>query len=181
MRVGKRSWQVGAAVLLAGGALWRGPQPVPGGALAPASQPSPGLSFQLVGSGSCAARSCHGRIDPVPNQAVGQNEFFLWTGQDKHAQADEVLTTERSRRIDMLLRQLPDLTQATPHTNPRCLRCHVDPQYQKRVPGLSERDFCSYGVSCESCHGAASSWLKPHTAWKQLLPEEQAKEKAKLG
>jgi Cytochrome c554 and c-prime len=163
MRVAKRSWKVGG-VLLAGGALWLGPKPVPGSALAVAGQPPAKASFQLVGSGSCAARNCHGRIDPVPGQEVGQNEFFTWTGHDKHSQAYEVLAKEPSRRIEMLLRQLPDLEHAKPYTDDLCLRCHVHPQYTNRVAGLSGRDFNGYGVGCESCHGAASAWLAAHTS-----------------
>jgi len=45
-------------------------------------------------------------------------------------------------------------------TAPRCLACHsLNPETSERARMFDTSD----GVSCESCHGAASNWLGPHT------------------
>jgi hypothetical protein len=176
MRVAKWTGGIAMTVLLAG-ALGLGRRPARGTGAEECAQPAPGLPHKLVGTASCSARACHGRIEPVPGQAVRQDEFSTWTAHDKHAQAYQVLETDRSKKIEGLLKQLPDWQTATPHADRLCLTCHVHQDYSsaRRVERLSDRDFEVYGVGCESCHGSASNWLKAHTSdvWKRMTADEK--------
>ena len=107
-----------------------------------------------TGPGSCSSLSCHGGVQPRPNSFVLQNEYSTWAVQDKHSRAFTALTSDIGKRIGRNL-------GIEPATSTRCLACHslVVPDDQK-AQTFDVRD----GVSCESCHGAASNWLGPHTA-----------------
>lgn len=108
----------------------------------PVTQPS------LIGSASCSAASCHGGTQPK------KDEFTVWATKDKHSRAYGVLFEERSRKMAKILKlKLPA------HEDLFCLSCHsVSPEFSK-----SPKFDVQEGVSCEACHGAASSWLEPHT------------------
>src|SRR5947209_6378059 len=45
----------------------------------------------LLGTGTCAGRSCHGSIEPISQTRCDQNEYTLWLTRDKHQQACDVL------------------------------------------------------------------------------------------
>jgi hypothetical protein len=109
---------------------------------------------KYTGPGGCASSSCHGSIQARQIAHVAQNEYSIWAGQDKHARAYQVLSNPVSTRIGKILRLgRPDQAQ-------KCLACHalsVSPEQRAESFELID------GVSCESCHGAASGWLGPHT------------------
>jgi hypothetical protein len=106
-----------------------------------------------LGVQSCAGNNCHGAVRPLPNSDVPQNEYFIWSQKDKHAQAYTVLSNDRSRRIARNL-GLADAEHAT-----LCLDCHADNvPADRRGPQFQLSD----GVGCESCHGGASTWLGTH-------------------
>ena len=106
-----------------------------------------------LGVQSCAGNNCHGAVTRLPNSHVPQDEYFIWSQKDKHAQAYKVLLTERSKRIAANL-GLADAAKA-----PLCLECHADNvPPERRGPQFLLAD----GVGCESCHGGAETWLGRH-------------------
>jgi Cytochrome c554 and c-prime len=125
---------------------------------------APPQAGNYLGVASCASSTCHGNtkpqsgFDPKQNKRVGyavkQNEYFIWGKQDKHAKAYRVLLEDRSKLIARNMR----LKNA--HESPLCLNCHAlnaPKERQARPLDLAE------GISCEACHGAASSWVLNHT------------------
>jgi hypothetical protein len=109
---------------------------------------------KYIGPGSCAATSCHGSVRPRTETHIQQNEYSTWVTQDKHARAFAVLSNPVSERIGRILKI------GKPSEAPKCLACHAlytSPEQRGRAFEMSD------GVSCESCHGPASSWLGPHT------------------
>ncbi len=122
-----------------------------GTAAAIAPPPEPGL---YLGPTACGSSSCHGGVTPRKTLGIRQDEYFIWQKRDLHAQAYGVLFNDRSQTIArrMKLGKAPGDSQA-------CLGCHAlsVPARQRRGP-LELED----GISCESCHGAASGWLEGH-------------------
>jgi hypothetical protein len=107
-----------------------------------------------VGVQSCAGDNCHGAVTPLVNSRVPQNEYFIWSQQDKHAQAYTILKNERSQRIARNL-GLAD----PPEKASLCLDCHADNvPADRQGPQFELAD----GVGCEACHGGASRWLGVH-------------------
>ena len=127
------------------------PAGTPAGTAAIAPLPEPGL---YLGPTSCGSSSCHGGVTPRKTLGIRQDEYFIWQKRDLHAQAYGVLFNDRSQTIArrMKLGKAPGDSQA-------CLGCHAlsVPARQRRGP-LELED----GISCESCHGAASGWLEGH-------------------
>jgi hypothetical protein len=128
----------------------------------------------LRGAGSCAASACHGGIEAVPENVsfAKRNEHTTWLTSDPHAEAYNVLFSERSKSIAKNLGE----AFGEAHKAPRCLACHstvaVEPsQGDDRLESI-QRD----GVSCESCHGAAGGWIGEHTTngWPSLSPDQKA-------
>jgi hypothetical protein len=110
---------------------------------------------KYIGPGSCAATSCHGSVKPVVGSRVLQNEYSTWIIQDKHSRAYQALTGDVGERMARILKLGAKAEEA-----PKCLACHAlftTPEQRGRAFEISE------GVSCENCHGPASSWLGPHT------------------
>jgi hypothetical protein len=109
------------------------------------------------GAGSCAAASCHGGPGP---QATRGAEYSTWIEHDPHARAYAVLHGETSQRIAANLR----LSAA--HRSALCLKCHVDPGWEAASP--ASQAYAADGVSCEACHGPASTYLAEHhtPAWR---------------
>ncbi|MFZ3211783.1 MAG: multiheme c-type cytochrome, partial [Terriglobales bacterium] len=104
----------------------------------------------------CSASACHGGIQPRQETHVQQNEYSTWVVQDKHAKAFSALGSPLSLRIgrNLGLQQKPEAAR-------ECLTCHaLDVPTAARARTFDLTD----GVSCESCHGPAASWLGPHTA-----------------
>lgn len=105
---------------------------------------------QFLGAQSCASSSCHGGADTKSNQNL------IWSQHDPHSKSFATLVTARSERITESL----NITNAA--KNPRCTVCHapfatVPPELAATVLDPAE------GVSCESCHGMAKTWLRSHT------------------
>ena len=126
-----------------------------------------GRQTAFLGAGSCASAACHGR--PLTSGIQG-SEYTLWAGRDKHARAYDVLFQPRSAKMAALL---DPKTKAS--ENVLCLSCHVLPE-AKWVNSEIPEFFKGDGVSCESCHGPARSWITDHSqpSWKAKLPGEKA-------
>src|SRR5207249_3285217 len=87
-----------------------------------------------------------------------QNEYSQWA-HDPHADAYRMLFNERSQSIAKRLG-----SDKKAHEDRRCLACHVNPLLAKLpLEDAHVREEMQFGVSCESCHGAANAWLVAHT------------------
>ncbi len=82
-------------------------------------------------------------------------QYPKWLESD-HAKAYETLLTEESKKIcvDMGIETAPEETD-------QCLKCHVTGHGAKDEL-LGKKYDKTEGVTCESCHGAAADWFKPH-------------------
>ena len=120
------------------------------------ASPATPAVFQYTGPGSCSASACHGGIQPRSETRVQQNEYSTWVVQDKHAKAFSSLSSPLSLRIgrNLGLAQKPEASR-------ECLTCHA---LDVPAPARARTFDLTDGVSCESCHGPAASWLGPHTA-----------------
>jgi hypothetical protein len=117
------------------------------GALRAGSLPPPG---QFVGAAGCKSSSCHG------GAGEKRSQYLTWVKQDFHFRAYAVLVNARSARMAETL-GLP-----TAYESERCTVCHSP--FQAIAPAhLANTASGDEGVSCENCHGAASSWLRGHT------------------
>lgn len=138
----------------------------------------PGGIGQLTGANSCAASSCHGggRVSEDLSFAASQ----VWQRRDPHARAWQVLTQPLA--LEMMRRlAAPGSEPMSATEDARCLNCHVTSEVpyslgsdsgQSVAEAVHHRD----GVSCESCHGAASGWLAEHTTaqWREYSAERKA-------
>jgi hypothetical protein len=107
-------------------------------------------SGTFVGSLGCKSSSCHGGAGPKRSQ------YFTWSRKDFHTKAFTILLDARSQRIAESLGVSPAETSA------RCTVCHSP--FQSVAPArLGPEAHPDEGVSCETCHGAASGWLRGHT------------------
>ena len=107
-------------------------------------------SSAFVGAQGCKSSSCHGGAGPKRSQ------YITWSRYDFHTKAYPVLITARSARIAEGL----GITQA--QTSASCTVCH-SPLQSVAQSRLARTVHPDEGVSCESCHGAAGSWLRGHT------------------
>jgi hypothetical protein len=104
----------------------------------------------FVGSVGCKSSSCHGGAGPKRSQ------YFTWSQKDYHTKAFALLLNSRSERI------AEGLGIPAAQTSARCTVCHSP--FQAVPPSrLASNTAPDEGVSCESCHGAASGWLRGHT------------------
>jgi hypothetical protein len=125
------------------------------------AQDKPPLPFTApakhMGVASCAASTCHGAVTPWAKSTVHQDEYVVWLQKDRHAQAYNVLLSERSARIAR------NLGLGKAYEAKICLDCHADNVApQQRGAGFQITD----GVGCESCHGGAEKWLAQHVSGK---------------
>jgi hypothetical protein len=105
---------------------------------------------QFVGAAGCKSSSCHGGAGEKHNQ------YLAWLQKDFHTRSYAILTDARSARIADTL-----AISAAQESN-RCAVCHSP--FQSVTPArLTPTAHPDEGVSCESCHGAAESWLRGHT------------------
>jgi hypothetical protein len=105
---------------------------------------------KFLGAQSCASSSCHGGADEKHNQNI------IWSQRDYHTRAPATLNIGRSR----LMMQTLKAEDAT--TDTRCTTCHNPFQTvpsERKGPLVQKLE----GVSCETCHNAAESWLLTHT------------------
>ncbi len=115
--------------------------------------PSPATAFihpTILGAGSCATSGCHGGADEKSRQHI------VWSQSDVHSRSYATLTTARSARLAEALR-IPD-----PTTSARCTTCHA-PALTVPADQLASDVKATEGVSCASCHGPESGWLRSHT------------------
>jgi len=126
----------------------------------------PGRDETAIGVSSCATGSCHG--GPLAgNHDVQSFAATIWSDEDRHSRAYEVLHSARSKRMAQLL------GIGEPHRAQQCLACHsMQDMSQQPLPQAVLAD----GVGCASCHGDSSRWQQLHTlpAWKTLSPEARA-------
>jgi hypothetical protein len=104
----------------------------------------------FVGSIGCKSSSCHGGAGPKRSQ------YITWSQKDFHTKAFAVLLNSRSERI------AESLGIPSAQTSARCTVCH-SPLQSVAPSRLTATARPDEGVSCESCHGAASGWLRGHT------------------
>jgi Cytochrome c554 and c-prime len=111
----------------------------------------------FVGSIGCKSSSCHGGAGPKRSQ------YFTWSQKDYHTKAYAILLNARSERIAEglgITASAGGPPAAT--TSARCTVCHA-PFQSVTANRLAPTAHPDEGVSCESCHGAASGWLRGHT------------------
>jgi len=104
----------------------------------------------FVGSIGCKSSSCHG------GAGEKRSQYITWSQKDFHTKAFAVLLNARSERI------AEGLGLPAAQASARCTVCHSPFQSvaPSRLKPAAHRDE---GVSCETCHGAASGWLRGHT------------------
>ena len=104
----------------------------------------------FIGAVGCKSSSCHG------GAGEKRSQYITWSRQDFHTHAFAILLDARSARIA----ETVGIGEA--QSNARCTVCHSPFQSvgPMRVASTAHADE---GVSCESCHGAAGSWLRGHT------------------
>ncbi len=110
------------------------------------------------GVSSCDGSTCHGSAAPRNDRNVRQDEYLIWTEEDRHSQrAYKVLLNRDSVRISKNLGR-----KKKPHEDDLCLDCHADnpPPDKRRTENNAFR--VSDGVGCEGCHGGAERYLRPH-------------------
>ena len=105
---------------------------------------------QFVGAAGCKSSSCHG------GAGEKRSQYLTWAQQDFHTRAYAVLVNARSARMAETL----GLSSAP--TSSRCTICH-SPFQAVAATQLAPTAHIDEGVSCESCHNAAGSWLRGHT------------------
>ena len=107
---------------------------------------------ESLGVASCASSNCHGSVTGKESTNILQNEYVTWKRHDSHAKAWEVLNSPDSKIIGK------HLGIDHPESSNLCLSCHATTAKDK-----GEKFRVEDGVGCESCHGAASGWIKTHT------------------
>lgn len=148
--------------------------------MSPGARATDGQAAMHEGVASCASSLCHGAVEEAKVGHILGNEYVTWTRKDPHARAYTTLKSAQSKRIAKNL----GLDSAV--TARICLDCHAD-----NVPPAQRgaRFQLSDGVGCESCHGAAGSWLASHTTGKAthadnlkagLYPTDVPAQRAKL-
>ena len=136
-------------------------------AMLAASATDPQPVGKYVGPGSCSASACHGSVTPRNTTKVLQNEYSTWVTEDSHARAYASLTGSLGRQMSAILKIGPA------EKAQRCLVCHaISVPEGHSTAALQIAD----GVSCESCHGAASQWIGPH-----IQPTAKHVDMVKLG
>ncbi len=134
------------------------PVPATGQTGNPATPPPiqpPSVPGHYDGVASCANSGCHGSTQPLNAARVLQNEYYTWLSGDRHAQAYNVLFSERSARVTRNMR-----LRRKPYEEAVCLDCHSTNVPARLVSGKVDRED---GIQCEACHGPASGWRAEHT------------------
>jgi len=87
---------------------------------------------------------------------MGKDQCTTFETLDFHLRAFAILLTPRSTAITSALHS------RTPALNARCTVCHA-PLAALPAARLMPAAHADESVSCETCHGAASAWLRSHT------------------
>ena len=107
---------------------------------------------KFLGAMSCSSSLCHGS-----GSDGERNAYTVWKAKDPHRASFAVLAGTQSARIAQGL-QLASAAGST-----RCTECHAPlatVAEERLAHGLDVR---TEGVSCESCHGPSSNWVRSHT------------------
>jgi hypothetical protein len=83
-----------------------------------------------------------------------------WLAVDPHTRAYAALESPLAVSIMSRLQSTVSATEDS-----RCLACHTNPSLANDSADERMRSLRSDGVSCESCHGDAGTWLHQHTTW----------------
>ncbi len=121
-------------------------------------------SAAFIGSVSCGSATCHGGAigrGPMWNQSL-----TLYKSLDPHTGAGFLLHDEDSRRIVGLLEPSADTPLAYDQVlRERCISCHLTATAEDIASEhLLDPRKLAEGVSCESCHGPAATWLEAHVS-----------------
>ncbi|MCM2374625.1 cytochrome c family protein [Aporhodopirellula aestuarii] len=124
--------------------------------------------FTAVGAESCATSTCHGGT--TVNAPAWTKSLSMHRVNDPHAMAGLLLLDDDSRRIVARLDPKSQTSETAYHNvlRTRCISCHATVQAEECDPiGEIPPAIIGNGVSCETCHGAASGWLDQHvqTSW----------------
>ncbi|HUB67511.1 MAG TPA: multiheme c-type cytochrome [Candidatus Methylacidiphilales bacterium] len=101
---------------------------------------------------SCQASLCHGGSSPDRGQFVN----WIWSQQDYHSRSYMTLTQSRSMQMARVL------GIKNPAADNQCVACHA-PLALVAHDRLAPDAHVEEGVSCESCHAPAGTWLRSHT------------------
>ncbi|MEE2934903.1 MAG: multiheme c-type cytochrome [Planctomycetota bacterium] len=117
----------------------------------------------LLGNQSCATSTCHGGV--TSSGPAWNHSLSTWIAKDPHAGAGLLLRDQRSRQI--ILRLDPAAADSDDVFDnvlrERCISCHVTVTAEETRAGEQlSNAVLAIGVSCESCHGPAESWLGEH-------------------
>jgi hypothetical protein len=126
-------------------------------------------SAHNVGARTCASSTCHGspRPDTEHTNMIRRDEYMIWLEQDPHSRAYSDLNSPLGKQIfeklgltqnDKVPRDNKARYQST-YNN--CLQCHATAIGSINTNGELET-IATEGISCESCHGAASNWRTTH-------------------
>jgi hypothetical protein len=107
-------------------------------------------SVQFVGAIGCRSSSCHG------GAGEKRSQYITWSQKDFHTKAFAILSDARSARI------AETIGGGDATANARCTVCH-SPFHSLALTRLAPGVKPDEGVSCETCHGAASPWVRGHT------------------
>ncbi len=116
---------------------------------------------------------CHERPSSLAStEWISLRESGVWLREDKHARAFAVLQEERSRQMGRILKEPLGWDDDDASTKQVCLSCHSN--WHRGQPKPDERSL-EFGVSCQSCHGPGSNYLKPHreVEWRTLTSGEK--------
>lgn len=122
------------------------------------------LGMKFEGAKSCANANCHGKKGDDPPTEIG-HEYTIWDSQDKHREAFEALSNDKSKAIGAAMK-IKDVT-----ADNSCLSCHAL-NVKKDLQGENFR--LNDGNSCDNCHGPSEKWIKPHAdkGWVQKQRDE---------
>jgi len=119
---------------------------LPGADVASSTGPE---NARFVGAVTCQSSFCHGGASPLHCQ------YTIWSHDDSHARAYNALVSNYGANIAKAA-GIP-----SPTSDARCISCHAP----LAMPGVTLASTASTieGVTCESCHNSAASWLRSHT------------------
>lgn len=120
------------------------------------SKPKAKPTRLYFGVGECTR--CHTRPDKEDPLALCRcTEVTIWKNHDKHAEAYNVLFSERARQMGKRLQ-----LQKEVHQDESCLHCHSvfvpDQSLVSKVHPVRLEE----GVNCVACHGAFKEWISKH-------------------
>jgi hypothetical protein len=139
---------------------------------APSATAQDAAGFEYTGDGRC--RQCHNETlaegDGLDREFSALDESLTFK-HDKHNLAWKVLRGETAQRMQAILKSHRKDGYRV-ETAQECLSCHSG--WSKNDGETPPRVYES-GVTCESCHGAASEWWKEHLEVEWRLVDPQVK------